>query len=311
MRRSGSGYGCGVDEQRKGAIFGAAAYLLWGAFPLYWPLLAPAKPVEILAHRIAWSLLVIGAILLIRRGVSWIRDLGGRRLRLLSLAALIISANWGTYIYGVNNGFVVETSLGYFINPLVTVMFGVLLLGERLRRAQWIAITIAAIAVTVLTLDYGRPPWIAIILAFSFGTYGLLKKQAGVGAVESLAVETAVLFVPAVTFLFVYGARGEGTFMNAGWDHAALLATTGVVSVIPLLFFGAAAIRVPLTTIGLLQYLAPILQFLIGVAVRHEEMPASRWAGFVMVWIALIVLTVDALHGARKRQLARAAESVA
>jgi chloramphenicol-sensitive protein RarD len=289
-----------VSDERRGVAYGAAAYLLWGLFPLFWPLLKPSGAVEILAHRIVWSLLVVVVILAVQRNWAWLRELGARRLRLLAGAAAIIAVNWGIYIYGVNTGHVVETSLGYFINPLVTVCLGVLIFGERLRRLQWVAVSLAGAAVAVLTVDYGRLPWIALALAFTFATYGVLKKKANTGAVESLTVETAVLFLPALAFLVVLASRGAATFGTAGPTHALLLATAGLVTAIPLLFFGAAATRVPLTVLGLLQYLAPILQFLIGVLVYHEPMPASRVAGFALVWMALIVFSVDGLTGRRR-----------
>ena len=299
---------------RRGLLFGVAAYLMWGLFPLYWPLLEPAVPLEILSHRIVWSLLVVGAILAVRRSWAWLPALGARRLALLTLAAVVIAVNWGTYIYGVNSGHVVETSLGYFVNPLVTVALGVLVLRETLRPVQWASIGLATLAVVVLTVDYGRPPWIALVLAFSFGTYGLLKKTAGVGAAESLTVETAVLVVPALAFLGLLAATGAGTFTSEGLGHALLLVGCGVVTAVPLLCFSAAATRVPLVTIGLLQYLAPVLQFLLGIFVYDEHMPASRWLGFVLVWGALVLLSADAMRAARRaaraRALARAAAAL-
>lgn len=279
---------------------GAAAYLLWGLFPLYWPLLEPAGAVEILAHRVVWSLVVVAAVLVVQRRWRWIGALGRRRVALLVAAALFIAVNWATYIYGVNTGQVVETSLGYFVNPLVTVGLGVLVLHERLRATQWAAVGIAGVAVVVLTLDYGRPPWIALVLAVSFGLYGLLKKQVGIGAVDSLAVETAVLFAPALAYLVLLAGRGSGTFGAAGSGHALLLVSTGLVTAVPLLFFGAAATRVPLTVIGLLQYLAPVMQFLIGVLLYREPMPASRVAGFALVWLALVLLTADGVAASRR-----------
>jgi chloramphenicol-sensitive protein RarD len=291
-----------MTEHRRGVWYGVAAYLLWGLFPLYWPLLEPADPFEILAHRIVWSLLVVLAILAGARNWSWLRQLGTRRFTLLSAAAVIVAGNWAVYIYGVNSGNVVETSLGYFINPLVTVALGVLVLGERLRRQQWVAVGLAATAVIVLTVDYGRLPWIALTLAFSFAFYGLIKKKAMVGAVESLTVETGVLFLPALGYLLLLTARGDATFGTAGAAHAVLLATSGIATALPLLFFGASAIRVPLTVLGLLQYLAPVIQFLIGVLVYREPMPASRIAGFALVWLALVLFTVDGLT-ARRRSL--------
>ncbi len=207
-----------------------------------------------------------------------------RTLGLLSAAAVVIAFNWGGFIYGVNAGRVVEVSLGYFINPLVTVLLGVLVLGERLRPLQWAALGLGALAVVVLTVDYGHPPWIAFLLAFSFGTYGLAKKKAGVEAVESLTFETVVLFPLAIGYLVWLGASGRGHFTAEGAGHALLLVTTGVVTAVPLICFGAAAIRVSMTTIGLLQYLAPTLQFVLGLLVFHEAMTPVKWIGFGLVW---------------------------
>jgi chloramphenicol-sensitive protein RarD len=289
-----------LSQTRTGFVAGVAAYLLWGLFPLYWPLLKPAKPVEILAHRIVWSVVVLVGVLLLTTGFRWARHIGRRRALLLAAAAVLITMNWGAYIYGVNSGHVVETSLGYFINPLVTVALAVLLLHERLRRAQWMAVGIGALAVVVLAIAYGRPPYIALWLACSFGLYGLLKKRVGLDGAQSLSVETGFLVLPALAYLAYLGASGKGTFTSEGLDHAALLAGGGIATAIPLILFGAAAIRIPLTTVGLLQYLAPIMQFLIGVFVRGEDMPASRWAGFALVWIALTVFTVDAVRSLRR-----------
>jgi len=196
---------------------------------------------------------------------------------------------------------VVETSLGYFINPLVTVALAVLVVGERLRAAQWAAVGIATLAVVVLTLAYGRPPWIALTLAFSFGFYGLVKKQVGIGGTQSLAVETACLFAPALLCVIWFASSGQGTFGHEGAGHALLMAGGGIVTAVPLILFGAAAIRIPLTTIGLLQYLAPILQFGIGIGVRGEHLPTSRWIGFGLVWLAVIVFTGDSLRARRRR----------
>jgi chloramphenicol-sensitive protein RarD len=289
-----------VSQARTGFVAGVAAYLLWGLFPLYWPLLEPAKPVEILAHRIVWSVVVLAAVLAATSGFRWAGSIGRRRASLLALAAALITVNWGVYIYGVNSHHVVETSLGYFINPLVTVALAVTLLHERLRRAQWIAVAIGALAVVVLAVDYGRPPYIALTLACSFGLYGLVKKRVGLDGAQSLAIETAFLVLPALAFLLVIGATGDGTFTSEGAGHAALLAGGGIATAIPLILFGASAIRVPLTTLGLMQYLAPVIQFLIGVLVRHEAMPASRLAGFALVWVALSVFTVDAIRSMRR-----------
>jgi chloramphenicol-sensitive protein RarD len=289
-----------VRKLDPGLVAGAGAYLLWGFFPLYWPLLEPAAPVEILAHRIVWSLVFLIAVLLFTGGFAWLRGIGRRRFGLLALAAVLVTVNWGMFIYGVNSKQVVEVSLGYFINPLVTVALAVGVLHERLRRAQWIAVAIAALAVAVLTIDYGRPPWIALTLAFSFGLYGLVKKQANVGGTRSLAIETAFLVLPAVGYLLWLGGTGRGTFTSEGGGHVALLVGGGVTTALPLMLFGAAAIRIPLVTIGLLQYLGPILQFLIGVLIRGEAMPLSRLGGFALVWVALVIFAVDAVRAARR-----------
>src|SRR5215210_5313800 len=293
---------------RSGLAAGVAAYLLWGLFPLFWPLLEPAKPVEILAQRIVWSFVFIGAVLALTLGLRWVRGIERRRLALLALAAVLITVNWGTYIYGVNSEHVVETSLGYFINPLVTVALAVTVLGERLTRLQGLAVAIASAAVVVLALDYGRPPWIALTLACSFGMYGLIKKRAGVDGMKSLGFETAVLSLPALAYLLILAGSGHGTFTTEGTGHAALLAAGGIFTAVPLMLFGAAAIRIPLTTLGVIQYLAPTLQFMIGVLVYSEPMPASRLAGFALVWVALAVFTWDAVRGSRRAHFAAAAE---
>jgi chloramphenicol-sensitive protein RarD len=215
---------------------------------------------------------------------------------------VLVSVNWGTYIYGVNSGHVVETSLGYFINPLFTILLGVVVLGERLRAAQWLAVGVGVLAVLVIAVDYGRPPWIALTLAVSFGLYGFCKKKADVGAVDSLAVETTVLALPALAALVVVTMQGDLVFGRHGAGNAALLASTGVITVIPMLFFAAGTRRLPLSLLGLLQYLAPILQFAMGVFVRHESVPFAEYIGFCLVWLALIVLTVDGLREQRRRQ---------
>ncbi|MER7732487.1 EamA family transporter RarD [Streptomyces erythrochromogenes] len=290
------------NEQRAGLLYGFGAYGMWGLVPLFWPLLMPAGAVEILAHRMTWSMAVVGLALLAVRRWGWIRELLGqpRKLGLTALAASVISVNWGLYIWSVNNGHVVESSLGYFINPLVSIAMGVLVLGERLRRAQWVAVGISFVAVLVLAVGYGRPPWISLVLACSFATYGLIKKKLNMGGLESLAAETAMLFLPALGYLLWLGAQGQSSFTSQGVGHALLLAATGLVTAIPLVFFGAAAIRVPLSTLGLLQYMAPVFQFGLGVLYFHEAMPPERWAGFSLVWAALALLTWDALRTARR-----------
>ncbi|MEH0423913.1 EamA family transporter RarD [Streptomyces sp. B21-083] len=291
-----------TNEQRTGLLNGFAAYGMWGLVPLFWPLLKPAGAVEILAHRMVWSLAVVGVALLALRRWAWAGELlrQPRRLALITVAAAFITVNWGVYIWAVNAGHVVEASLGYFINPLVTIAMGVFLLKERLRPVQWVAVGVCLAAVLVLTIGYGRPPWISLCLAFSFATYGLVKKKVNLGGVESLAAETAVQFLPALAYLLWLGGRGEATFGAHGTGHAALLAATGIVTALPLVCFGAAAIRVPLSTLGLLQYLAPVFQFVLGVFYFHEAMPPERWAGFALVWLALVLLTWDALRAARR-----------
>jgi chloramphenicol-sensitive protein RarD len=300
-----------VSSPHRGLVAGFAAYILWGLFPLFWPLLEPARPVEILAHRIVWSFVFIVIVLAVTIRFAWIRRLDARQGKLLTLAALLITVNWGTFIYGVNSGHVVETSLGYFINPLVTVALAVFVLRERLSRAQGVAVAIAAVAVVVLTLDYGRPPYIALTLACSFGLYGLIKNRARVDGTQSFAVETAVLVLPALAYVVWLGRTGEGTFTAHGADHAALIAAGGVATAVPLMLFGAAAIRIPLSTLGLLQYLAPVMQFAIGVLVDGEPMPLSRLAGFALVWVALVIFTADAIRATRRSRLAVRAAAAA
>ncbi|WP_244376201.1 EamA family transporter RarD [Streptomyces ficellus] len=282
---------------------------MWGLVPLFWPLLKPAGAVEILAHRMVWSLALVGIALLALRRWGWIRELlkQPRKLGLIAIAATVITVNWGLYIWAVNAGQVVEASLGYFINPLVTIAMGVLLLKERLRPAQWAAVGTGFAAVVVLAVGYGRPPWISLILAFSFAVYGLVKKKVNIGGLESLAAETAVQFLPALAYLLWLGSQGTGHFGTEGAGHAALLAATGVVTAVPLVCFGAAAIRVPLSMLGLLQYLAPVFQFGLGVVYFHEAMPPERWAGFSLVWLALTILTWDALRSARRTRAEAAA----
>ena len=302
-----------MTEQRRGFLFGLGAYTLWGLFPLYWPLLEPASPLEIMAHRIVWSLLFVAALVWLRHRMSTVREaLLDRRTRLaLGVCSLVITVNWFLFIWAVNNHHVVETSLGYYINPLVTVLLAVFVLGERLRRLQWAAITIAAAGVLWLTVEYGRLPWIAIVLALSFGTYGLAKKKANVGAVQSLAIETMVLAPIALGYLLVLQAGGGGTFAGNGVGHIALLVGSGVATALPLLCFGAAATRIPLSMIGMLQYLTPTLQFLIGVLLYHEPMTSQRWIGFVLVWSALALFTAESLGRRRRRQRSEPAPEAA
>jgi chloramphenicol-sensitive protein RarD len=273
-------------------MMGVGAYLLWGVLPLYWRLFRGAHPLEILAHRIVWSLAFLMLLLVGGRRLGGVLTLGARRLRLLATAALFVGVNWGLYIWGVQSGHVVETALGYFINPILTVLLGVVVLHEPLRRVQWIGTGIAALAVIVLTVDYGRPPWLALALASTFSIYGYLKKQAGVEALLGLAIETTILVLPAAAYVAVLAANGGGAF-GRGASISGLLLSSGVVTAIPLLLFGGATNRIPLSILGPLQYLSPTLQFLCGVIVYREAMPPSRWIGFVLVWFALALFVVD------------------
>ncbi|GIJ75955.1 chloramphenicol-sensitive protein RarD [Micromonospora phaseoli] len=286
---------------RLGYLYGLGAYLLWGFFPLYFKLLRPTGPLEILAHRVVWSVAFVALLLAALRNIGFLRALlrRPRTLAGIACAATLIAVNWFTYIYGVNSDRVVETALGYFINPLVVVLLGVLVLRERLRPAQWAALGVGALAVAVLTVDYGRLPYLALTLAFTFGGYSLVKKRLGLPAAEGLFVESAVLALPALAFLGWLAATGDATFGHVSAGHTALLVLAGALTAIPLLLFAGAANRLPLTALGMLQYVAPILQLGCGVLIFHEPMPPARLAGFVLVWLALIVFTGDALRQAR------------
>ncbi|HWI31687.1 MAG TPA: EamA family transporter RarD [Microbacterium sp.] len=291
-------------ERLLGGIYAFSAYFLWGILPLYFLTLSPAGPWEVVAWRIVFSLLF--CVLLIAALRSW-RRLGViiRQRRLLlwtAVAGVLIYVNWQVFLLATLTGRVLETSLGYFINPLVTVLLGVLVLRERLRITQWVAVGVAAVAVLVIMVGYGSFPWISLTLAASFGVYGLVKKQIGpaVDAVSGLTLESFWLLPIAIAQLIIVGAVTGITLGSAGPWHAVLLSLVGVVTATPLLFFAAGARRLPLVVIGLLQFVAPIMQFIIGAWVLGEPMPAERWIGFGLVWIALTVLTVDSLVFARR-----------
>ncbi|WP_405409369.1 EamA family transporter RarD [Streptomyces decoyicus] len=296
------------SDQRAGLAYGVTAYTIWGLLPLYWHLLDAASPSEILAHRMLWSLPVAVVILAVLRRWSWIGPLlrQPRRLALILVCAVVISANWFLYIWAVNAGHVLEASLGYFINPLVSIAFGVLVLRERLRPLQWTAVGVGLLAVLVMTAAYGKVPWIALILAFSFATYGLAKKGIKLDGIEGFSAETTLQALPALGFLVFLGLRGESSFTTGGVGQALLLSACGIATAVPLICFGASAVRLPLTTVGMLQYLAPTFQFVLGLTVFHEKMPPERWAGFALVWLALAVLTWDALRTARRARTALA-----
>ncbi len=295
-----------MTRDRSGLALAVAAYSIWGLFPLYWPFLEPASAPEILAHRIVWSLVFVVLLLIAWRRLHAVRRVPALSWRYLVVAAVLISVNWGVYIYAVTSEQVVEASLGYFISPLVTVGVAVVLLDERLRRGQWAALALAAVAVVVLAVDNGRVPWIALVLASSFAVYGLLKKKADVGAAESLLIETSVLALPALAYLVWLDLQGAGTFGRLSLGHSLLLAGAGLVTLVPLLAFSGATTRIPLSTVGLMQYITPSLQFVIGVFLYHEPMPPARIAGFVLVWTSLVLFTLEAFTY-RRRQLALAA----
>ena len=263
--------------------------------------MAQAGSVEILAHRIVWSFLisVVLVAVSVRQGF-WTRMTRRRTLLLLGAAAAIVSVNWGVYIWAVNHGHVVETALGYYITPILSILLGVIVLRERLSLVQWVSVSLAAAAVAVLTIDYGTLPWIALVLSVSFGTYGFIKNRLGAGAVDSVAVESALLTPLALVYLGWLELTGRAEFGHAGWGLSLLLAATGLVTLVPLLFFAAAATRLPLSTLGLLQYLAPTLQFLLGITYFGESMSPGRWVGFGLVWLALVIMSTDGLLRARR-----------
>jgi len=291
-----------LTEHRLGVLAGFGAYGLWGVFPLVFRLLDDVPPVEILFHRIVWSLVVCLAVLAVQTRYRELRALAAHRrsLRLLALAAVFISANWLTYIWAVNSGHVVDAALGYYVNPLLTVALGVVVLHERLRPAQRVALGFGAAAVVVLTVANGRVPWVALVLASTFAAYGYLKKDADAAALPSLAVETAVLAPVALVGLAVLGGQGGLSFTNGSVWRDLLLAGLGVVTAVPLLLFATAATRIPLSMLGLLQYLTPTMQLLCGVVILGEDLPPERLAGFVLVWIALMLLATDAVRSERR-----------
>ncbi len=297
-----------VHRPDRGIAYGVTAYALWGAVPAYWPLLLPATSVELLAHRIAWSLVVMAGITLALGQWGALRRLSGKGWLMVACASVLIAINWGVYIYAVNSSHVVEAALGYFMNPLVSVLLGVLVLRERLRLPQYAAIGIAVLAVVVLAVDYGSLPLISLTLACSFGVYGLIKKTVPLDSTTSLTGESVVLGPIAVGYLVWLSATGVGTFTTHGIGHALLLASAGVVTAVPLVLFGASARKVPLITLGMLQYLAPILQFCWGVFVMHEAMTPVRWMGFGLVWVALLVFTLDAVRVGHRARRDAAAE---
>lgn len=304
------------SEEAKGATYGITAYLIWGVFPLYFHLLEPAGAWEVLCHRILWTLVVCVIALGFTRQTAFIRPLlrDRKRLAMTAVASVAIAANWTIYVQAVVTGHVTQASLGYFLNPLLTVALGVVVLRERLRPLQIAAVIVGLIACIYLAVDDGKPPWIALSLALSFGTYGLLKNKIGgsLNALQSLSAETAVLAPVAAILLVFLTIHGQTTFTTHGAGHSLLLVSTGIATALPLLLFAAAASRVPLVSIGLMQFITPVLQLICGVTLLGEHLSLARWVGFGIVWVALVLLSVDALQSAsRGRRLARAAEEAA
>ncbi|WP_223291001.1 EamA family transporter RarD [Streptomyces avicenniae] len=291
----------GGTASRSGIVFGLGAFGLWGLLPLYWALLDTTDTGEILAHRVVWSLPTALVLVALVRDWGWIRPLlrQPRRLALIAASAALITVNWYVFIWAVASDHVLEASLGYFINPLLTIALGVVLLRERLRRAQWAAVAVGGLAVVVMSVAYGQVPWISLTLSVSFGVYGLVKKTTGLDGLQGFTADSAFQFLPALVFVVVLGARGDGTFTTEGAGHTALLVGSGLATALPLIFFGAAAVRLPLSMIGMMQYIAPTAMFLLGLLAFDEEMPPERWIGFLLVWTALTILTWDALRTAR------------
>lgn len=279
----------------KGTLHALGAYLLWGFLPVYWKAIHNVSAPQILANRIVWSFVMLGTIITLRKDWHVIRQTASNRrtLAVFMIASFLLSINWLTYIWGVNAGFIVETSLGYFINPLVSVVFGVIFLKERLRPLQWLPVGLATAGVLYLTLSYGALPWIALVLAFTFGLYGLAKKTAPLGSLHGLTLETGLMTLPALVYLVYVEQQGSGALGHVGATQNLLLVFTGLVTALPLLLFGSAARQIPLTTIGILQYIAPTCQFLLGVFVYHEAFAPDRLIGFGLIWLALAIFWIE------------------
>lgn len=302
-----------MSEERKGLLAGLGAWVLWGLFPLYWRSMKPASPLELLAHRVLWSVVLVAILLLVlRRWRQVWKVFGDRRSAWILVAASVaIGANWGLFIYGVNADRTIEVSLGYYINPLVSVLIGVLFFAERLRPLQWAAIAIASLAVVVITVEVGSFPLLGLALAFSFGLYGGLKKLSPTPPLVGLMVEALVLLPAALGMLGYLIVRGESNFGRHGFTHVLLIVLMGVVTAVPLVLFAVSAQSIPLSTLGLMQYITPSMQLILGVAVFHEPMATAQWIGFAIVWTALAIFSYDALRNARRERRTRADELAA
>jgi len=286
----------------KGVLSAALAYIMWGFFPIYFKILKPVSPVEILCHRMTWSLVFLSSVLMVTRQWDWLRPaIRNRRTLIIYLCAgSLLAMNWFTYIWAVNSGFIVESSLGYFINPLISILLGVLILRERLRPAQWVPVGLAAAGIIYLTFLYHRPPWIALVLALTFGTYGLIKKVSPLPSIKGLTLETGLLFIPAIGYLIYLEVVGKASFGHSGFTTSLLLALAGVITAIPLLLFASGVRKIPLYLAGLLQYITPTIQLLIGILIYEESFSSHQFIGFSLIWLALGVYTLDAFIHSRR-----------
>jgi chloramphenicol-sensitive protein RarD len=289
-----------MTKVNKGLLFGVSAYIIWGLLPLYWKLVEEAGAYEILAHRGIWSLLICVSLLALRKQLKSAYEMvrSSRTLSLLFLASGLLTINWGVYIWSVTVNRVVEAALGYYITPLINVTFGVLLLREKLRPAQWIAVALAAAGVVILTLGYGSLPWIALVLAISWGSYSLIKKSLNLGALETLSLETLFAFLPNLVFLLIIQGNGSAEF-GSTWTISVLLFGAGAATVIPLLLFNGSTTRLPLSTVGLLQYITPTIMFFIGIYINNEDISTTKVLGFAFIWLALAVLSRDLYRSSR------------
>ena len=289
-----------MTKFNKGLLFGISAYIIWGLLPLYWKLVEEAGAYEILAHRGIWSLLICISLLALRKQLrsAYVMVRSSRTLSLLFLASGLLTINWGVYIWSVTVNRVVEAALGYYITPLINVTFGVLLLREKLRPAQWIAVALAAAGVVILTLGYGSLPWIALVLAISWGSYSLIKKSLNLGALETLSLETLFAFLPNLVFLLIIQGNGSAEF-GSTWTISILLFGAGAATVIPLLLFNGSTTRLPLSTVGLLQYITPTIMFFIGIYINNEDISTTKVLGFAFIWLALAVLSRDLYRSSR------------
>lgn len=286
------------SESTKGLIYAFTAYTIWGIVPLYWPKLQPAGPIEILAHRFLWSAVVLYLFLLftkrVKKALLIFKDT--KKLQMLALASLLVGVNWGIFIWASVSGRILDSSLGYYINPLFSIGLGVVLLKEKLRKLQWLAIGVATAAILWLTLTLGTPPYVALSLASTFGLYGYIKKKANVEAIDSLFIETILATPIALGYLLYLNSTGGNSFGAHGLSHAVWLASAGIITAVPLAMFGAAAIRIPLSTLGFIQYIGPTLQYIVGLYAFHEPMSQNRFMGFVLTWIAIAIISYDALR---------------